>query len=163
MTYPAPLARPRCSIILSMLTAKSLVAAFLITASILSGQTHWFQPSLLDQPEMKKALASVDQRAAAIIDEWIRIVEIPAPSGKEQARASYIRTEMEKLGLSEIRMPTSCPQRHIISGAVPSHTTAFRCGVVSRCKCTARPEAWRAAVESKLGPRSFLEIGQYQA
>ena len=30
-------------------------------------------------------------------------MEIPAPSGKEQARAKYIRAEMEKLGLSEIR------------------------------------------------------------
>jgi tripeptide aminopeptidase len=86
-----------------MLTAKSLVATFLTTVSIVSAQARWFQPSLLDQPEMKKALASVDQRAAAIIDEWIMIVEIPAPSGKEQARASYIRTEMEKLGLTEIR------------------------------------------------------------
>jgi tripeptide aminopeptidase len=86
-----------------MLTARSLGVIFLTAVSILSAQSSWFQPSLLDQPEMKKALASVDQRAAAIIDEWIRIVEIPAPSGKEQARASYIRTEMEKLGLSEIR------------------------------------------------------------
>jgi len=52
---------------------------------------------------MKKAMQSVDDRAAGIVDEWIRLVEIPAPSGKEQARARYIRAEMEKLGLSEIR------------------------------------------------------------
>jgi acetylornithine deacetylase/succinyl-diaminopimelate desuccinylase-like protein len=30
-------------------------------------------------------------------------VEIPAPSGKEQARAKYMRAEMEKLGLADIR------------------------------------------------------------
>jgi len=52
---------------------------------------------------MKKALQSVDSRAADIVEEWIRLVEIPAPSGKEQARAKYIRAEMEKLGLSEIK------------------------------------------------------------
>ncbi len=70
---------------------------------MLSAQTGWFQPSLLEKPEMKKAMQSVDDRATGIVDEWIRLVEIPAPSGKEQARAKYIRAEMEKLGLSEIK------------------------------------------------------------
>ena len=52
---------------------------------------------------MNKAIQSVDERASGIIEEWIRLVEIPAPSGKEQARAKYIRAEMEKIGLSDIR------------------------------------------------------------
>ncbi len=52
---------------------------------------------------MKQAMQSVDARAGEIVDEWIRLVETPAPSGKEQARAAYIRAEMEKLGLSDIR------------------------------------------------------------
>ncbi|MCC6365237.1 MAG: M20/M25/M40 family metallo-hydrolase [Bryobacterales bacterium] len=52
---------------------------------------------------MRHALQSVDARAGAIVEEWIRLTEIPAPSGKEQARAAYIRSEMEKLHLSEIR------------------------------------------------------------
>ena len=43
-------------------------------------------------------------RPPAIVDEWIQLVEIPAPSGKEQARAQYIRAEMQKLGLSDIRV-----------------------------------------------------------
>ncbi len=64
---------------------------------------NWFQPSLLERPDVHKALQSVDDRATGIVDEWIKLVEIPAPSGKEQARAKYIRAEMEKLGLSEIR------------------------------------------------------------
>jgi tripeptide aminopeptidase len=66
-------------------------------------QKSWFEPSLLEKPEVRAALQSVDQRADGIVDEWIRLVEIPAPSGKEQARAKYIRAEMEKLGLSDIR------------------------------------------------------------
>ncbi len=86
-----------------MIKANPVLAALLIATPILSAQPGWFKASLLDQPEVKKALASVDQRATAIIDEWIKIVEIPAPSGKEQARAAYIRAEMEKLGLNEIR------------------------------------------------------------
>jgi tripeptide aminopeptidase len=81
----------------------SVVALLFLTASLLCAQGGWFQPSLLEKPDVRKALQSVDERASAIVDEWIRVVETPAPSGKEQARAKYIREEMEKLGLSEIR------------------------------------------------------------
>jgi tripeptide aminopeptidase len=87
---------------LLMLT-KNCAALFLLAVATLSAQTGWFQPSLLEKPEVKKAMQSVDDRATGIIDEWIRLVEIPAPSGKEQARAKYIRAEMEKLGLTEIK------------------------------------------------------------
>jgi acetylornithine deacetylase/succinyl-diaminopimelate desuccinylase-like protein len=45
----------------------------------------------------------VDDRSSAIVDEWVHLVEIPAPSHKELARAEYIRTEMEKLGLTDMR------------------------------------------------------------
>ena len=80
-----------------MLLRKSVVAAGLLATSLLFAQSSWFQPSLLEKPDVKKALQSVDDRAAAIVEEWIRIVEIPAPSTKEQARAKYVRAEMEKL------------------------------------------------------------------
>jgi tripeptide aminopeptidase len=76
---------------------------FLLIASQLFAQKSWFEPAMLEKPEIRAALKSIDDRSAAIIDEWIKIVEIPAPSGKEQARARYIRTEMEKLGLTDIR------------------------------------------------------------
>jgi acetylornithine deacetylase/succinyl-diaminopimelate desuccinylase-like protein len=74
-----------------------------LAAAPLFAANGWFQPSLLSQPEIRKALESVDSRADGIVDEWIRLVEIPAPSGKEQVRAQYIRAEMEKLGLTDIR------------------------------------------------------------
>jgi tripeptide aminopeptidase len=79
------------------------IALLCLTITPLCAQNGWFQPSLLERPDLRKALQSVDDRAAAIVDEWIRLVEIPAPSGKEQARAAYIRAEMQKLGLSDIR------------------------------------------------------------
>jgi acetylornithine deacetylase/succinyl-diaminopimelate desuccinylase-like protein len=75
----------------------------LATSVPLSAQSSWFQPALLDTPEMRTALKSIDERATGIVDEWITLVEMPAPSGQEQARAAYIKTEMEKLGLSDIR------------------------------------------------------------
>ena len=86
-----------------MLLTKTGVAFLLLGAAPLGAQTSWFQPSLLEKPEVRKALQSVDDRATSIVDEWIRLVETPAPSGKEQVRAKYIRAEMEKLGLAEIR------------------------------------------------------------
>ena len=86
-----------------MFTRLSGTALLLLAASPLLAQNSWFQPSLLEKPEVRKALQSVDERASAIVDEWIRLVEIPAPSGKEQARAEYIRAEMQKLGLTDIR------------------------------------------------------------
>ena len=86
-----------------MLTRTSRAPLLLLAATTFSAQTSWFQPSLLEKPEVRKALQSVDQRSTAIVEEWIRLVEMPAPSRKEQARARYIRAEMEKLGLKEIR------------------------------------------------------------
>src|SRR5690242_18312321 len=89
--------------ILLMLFRKPGVTLLLLAAAPLAAQSNWFQPSLIEKPDVRQALQSVDSRAAGIVEEWIRLVEIPAPSGKEQARAKYIRAEMEKLGLSEIR------------------------------------------------------------
>jgi tripeptide aminopeptidase len=86
-----------------MLMTQSRVAFLLLAASPLFAQTSWFRPSLLEKPDVQKALKSVDDRATAIVEEWIRLVETPAPSGKEQARAAYIKAEMEKLGLTDIR------------------------------------------------------------
>jgi tripeptide aminopeptidase len=86
-----------------MVIRKSHLVLLLLGGFPLCGQNRWFEPSQVEKPEVRAALKSVDDRAAEIVDEWIRLVEIPAPSGKEQARAKYIRTEMEKLGLSEIR------------------------------------------------------------
>jgi acetylornithine deacetylase/succinyl-diaminopimelate desuccinylase-like protein len=86
-----------------MRSKKTGCALFLLVTAPLCAQGGWFQPSLLAQPDVRQALQSVDSRSRDIIEEWIRLVEMPAPSGKEQARAQYIRLEMEKLGLSQIR------------------------------------------------------------
>ena len=69
-----------------------------------AAQIAWFQPSVLERPDVKKAVQSVDDRSSAIVDEWIKLVEIPAPSKKEQARAQYIKAEMQKIGLTDIRV-----------------------------------------------------------
>ncbi len=70
---------------------------------LFSAQANWFSPALLQKPEIQKALASIEERKAPIIEEWIALTEIPAPSTKEQTRAKYVRAELEKIGLSDIR------------------------------------------------------------
>ena len=84
-----------------MLPRLSIVAT--LFAGLLPAQ-NLFQPAILKEPAVAKALQSVDDRSSGIVDEWIHLVEIPAPSRKEGARAEYIRGEMEKLGLSDIRV-----------------------------------------------------------
>jgi tripeptide aminopeptidase len=87
-----------------MRLARLLPLLVLLTSASLAAQGSLFQPSLLTRPDVKRALDSIDARSTAIVDEWIRIVEIPAPSTKEQARAAYIRTEMQRLNLTDVRV-----------------------------------------------------------
>jgi tripeptide aminopeptidase len=94
------LMRMRRAILVVLVLAVAPVAA---QQTLGGAQSGWFQPALLDKPEMRTALRSVEERAVGIVDEWITLVEMPAPSGQEQARAAYIRAEMQRLGLSDIR------------------------------------------------------------
>jgi acetylornithine deacetylase/succinyl-diaminopimelate desuccinylase-like protein len=81
-----------------------LCSLLLVAPASALAQTGWFQPSILERPDVARALQSVDARSSAIVDEWIKLVEMPAPSKKEQARAAYIKAEMEKLGLADINV-----------------------------------------------------------
>ena len=83
-------------------TMKIIVVVLLVLASLpLHAQTSWFSERQLKQPQIQKAFDSLNE--SAIVDEWIRLTEIPSPSGKEQARADYVRAELQKLGLTDIR------------------------------------------------------------
>src|SRR5690606_15572226 len=53
-----------------------------------------------EHPAVRRALAWLDRNDEAQIAEWIRLTEIPAPSGFEQRRAAYVKAELEKLGLT---------------------------------------------------------------
>jgi len=54
------------------------------------GQSR-FQPGLPAQQDVQKALRSIDERASAIVDEWVKDVEIPAPPPRSRERAKYKR------------------------------------------------------------------------
>lgn len=61
-----------------------------------------FQPSIATDPRIQKAISSIDERRDMLVGEWIRITEVPSPSGGEQKRASYIRAELEAMGLIDV-------------------------------------------------------------
>jgi tripeptide aminopeptidase len=102
-----------------------ILAGILFFAPALTAQNNWFQPGILKEPPVAKALQSVDDRSSAIVDEWIRLVEIPAPSTKEQARAEYIRAEMQKLGLADIRMDDKLNVSGVRKGTGGGPTVVF--------------------------------------
>ena len=83
---------------------KRVAVGLLFFVPLLPAQNNWFQADALKEPSVSKALESVDARSSDIVEEWIHLVEIPAPSRKEQTRAEYIRAEMEKLHLTDIRV-----------------------------------------------------------
>jgi tripeptide aminopeptidase len=55
---------------------------------------------LVARGDVREALAFVDRQFDQQVAEWIRLTEIPAPSGQEAARRAYVKAELEKLGRS---------------------------------------------------------------
>lgn len=57
---------------------------------------------LRDRADVQRAFAHVDASKTAILDEWIKLTEINAPSGKERQRAEAVRKLLEGYGLDNI-------------------------------------------------------------
>jgi acetylornithine deacetylase/succinyl-diaminopimelate desuccinylase-like protein len=89
---------------MSRLTRVTVVlAVVLLTASIAVGQTSFptrLTEAVVQQAVVQQALAYIDRNFDTQVDEWIRLTEVPAPSGHEAARAAHVRAELEKLGLT---------------------------------------------------------------
>jgi tripeptide aminopeptidase len=58
-----------------------------------------FSPRLAERPAVRDALAWIEGNFPRQVEEWIRITEIPGTSRHEQARAAYVREQMERAGL----------------------------------------------------------------
>jgi len=57
---------------------------------------------LMQESAVRKALAWVDAHVEQIVNEGIRICEIPAPTFEEAERAQYVRERFEALGLEGV-------------------------------------------------------------
>jgi tripeptide aminopeptidase len=61
-----------------------------------------FDPLLVEQPAVRDALLWLERNFDRQVEEWIRITEMPGTSRHEAERAAYVRTELEKLGLTVV-------------------------------------------------------------
>ncbi|HTX54714.1 MAG TPA: M20/M25/M40 family metallo-hydrolase [Candidatus Baltobacteraceae bacterium] len=60
--------------------------------------------TLMHDQNVGKALAWIEAHASEVVEEAIRICEIPAPTFDEAARAAYVRSRFEALELAEVRI-----------------------------------------------------------
>ena len=79
-----------------------LLLACLTAGPLAAQQTSYptkFSPAIAQQPAVRDALKWLETDFPKHVEEWIRITEIPAKSQHEQARAAYVRQQLESLGL----------------------------------------------------------------
>jgi tripeptide aminopeptidase len=85
--------------------SRLVLAALVLTGIAASAAAQPVYPTrltgdIVNRADIHTALAFVDTNFDQQVAEWIRLTEIPAPSGQEAARAAYVRAELEKLGLT---------------------------------------------------------------
>ena len=81
------------------------VCAFLfaLTAAV-TAQQSLFTPEVASTPLARDVFAYIDEHRDNIIEEWISLTEIPAPSGHEQQRARYFVEQFEAAGLEDVHI-----------------------------------------------------------
>jgi len=84
-----------------------------------------FSASIAADPRVEAALHSIESREEPLVAEWIRLAEIPAPSGKEQERAKYIHKELEKLKLQNVHTDEAGNVSGVRKGAGGGPTIVF--------------------------------------
>jgi len=66
------------------------------------GEESLFNPAILERPMVREALTYIENNREKIIEEWIFLTEIPAPSGHEEKRAAYMKKQFEAAGLDKV-------------------------------------------------------------
>jgi len=71
------------------------------------GEESLFKPEMVNSPLVQKMFSFIEKNREKIIEEWIYLTEIPAPSGHEEKRAEYLKKQFEAAGLDEVVIDTS--------------------------------------------------------
>lgn len=83
----------------------SLALAFHATGALAQGANHADEVSrILASPAFKAAAARIDQEHGRIVDDGIKLTEIPAPPFKEEARAKEFQKMLQAAGLPDARI-----------------------------------------------------------
>lgn len=82
---------------------------FCLTEGLLCSQREksLFNPEMANSPIVQEIFSFIEKNKEKIIDEWIYLTEIPAPSGHEEKRAQYIKKEFEALSLDKVHTDSS--------------------------------------------------------
>ncbi len=70
---------------------------------VLAAGPTLFTPEVANHPKIAEANRFLDAQAEAAIERWIKLVEIPAPSGDEKDRATFLRKELARTGVTAIQ------------------------------------------------------------
>ncbi len=82
----------------------SLFALSIVCSAAVSAQESLFTPELASTPLARDVFAYIDENRDNIIEEWISLTEIPAPSGHEQERGRYFVEQFEAAGLDDVHI-----------------------------------------------------------
>src|SRR3954453_23441548 len=96
MTCAARLSR--CATVATLTTAPMVFAAAVVAQSPTPGET------LMNEPAIRAALDAVHANEREVIEEQVRLCEIPAPAFGEQARGLAYKAAFERLGLTNVRV-----------------------------------------------------------
>ncbi|HZT32279.1 MAG TPA: M20/M25/M40 family metallo-hydrolase [Bryobacteraceae bacterium] len=82
------------------------IVCWVLSLTLLRAQPGYpsrFRPALASEARVASALRSIAGRQEQLIQDWIRLAEIPASSGAEQARAEYVRGQLAAMGFPNVR------------------------------------------------------------
>jgi acetylornithine deacetylase/succinyl-diaminopimelate desuccinylase-like protein len=81
------------------------IGSLLLLAGALGAQPFptKFQTSIAADSHVAAALRTIDGRQERMIQDWIRLAEIPAASGAEQERAKDVREQLSAMGFTAVR------------------------------------------------------------
>ncbi len=80
-------------------TLKFALAFSAVLTATAAAQESLFTPELASTPLAQDVFAYIEENRDNIIEEWILLTEIPAPSGHEEQRAQYFVEQFQAAGL----------------------------------------------------------------
>ncbi len=89
------------------LSLLSLIIFSTLSSASPQGEESLFKPEMVNSPLVQNMFSFIEKNREKIIEEWIYLTEIPAPSGHEEKRAEYLKKQFEATGLDEVVIDTS--------------------------------------------------------
>jgi acetylornithine deacetylase/succinyl-diaminopimelate desuccinylase-like protein len=88
---------------------KAILCVFVVVLVCVGSVRGYDDKSLFTLEMTKSPLTQtvfnfINSNRDQVIDEWIRLTEIPSPSGHEEKRAQYMQEEFQRMGLEDVHI-----------------------------------------------------------